>query len=91
MPRFDKEFFEVARRWTLVEDRKVELEIKFKGPDFLNKEPRMEMKCWAFDRTFCVGFFVKTKTDFLTATQMAEKARKEALERLEILERRYVA
>ena len=95
MPRFNsqefKEFLETARRWALVEDREVKIEIKLQGPGILHKEPRLEMTCWAFDLTFCEGFFAKKKEDFLAAPQLAEKARKEALERLEILERRYAA
>lgn len=95
MPRFNshefREFLEVARRWALVEDRRVKVEITFQGHGILNREPEMKMKCWAFDHTFCEGFFAEKKEDFLTSKQLAEMARQSALKKLELLERRCAA
>lgn len=92
MPRFNsqefKEFLETARRWALVEERRVEIRLEFKGPDFFKEEQTVKLNCWAFDHTFCEGFFAEKKEDFLTSKQLAEQARQSALKKLEILERR---
>ena len=87
MPRFTRELLDVCRRWSIGGDRSVNIKIEFRGPSILGPS-RQKFSIFAFDHDFGVGFSPQKASDFLTASQMAQKARKEALKRLARLERR---